>query len=270
MRCHRLGVFSSFLMAAIALAVVGLAWGVGPPASGAQSGSMVNCPQAGKWAISVWDGASGTAAADALATCGAGAVDAAYALDPQTGGWLGWFAGRPEISTLATLNDMQGVLALGSATGPVVTPTPTPTATPSGEYSFTFASSYSEPDTFRGTVEEIRMMDSIPKMGYHEGVTAPAGSIFAVVLMRVENIGTEPDDVGSYSFRLRDSLGRHFTLSYDEPDSLNVQWAAEDYFQRIGVYDDIQPGITRDMVFGFLVPTAVSGLVAERCPTDGC
>ena len=48
-----------------------------------------------------------------LATCGAGAVDAAYSLDPQTGGWLGWFAGRPDISNLTALAQMQGIITLG-------------------------------------------------------------------------------------------------------------------------------------------------------------
>jgi len=47
------------------LAVLG-ALRAGP--SGAQQGSMLNCPQAGKWAIAVWDGLSGTEASGALAT----------------------------------------------------------------------------------------------------------------------------------------------------------------------------------------------------------
>jgi hypothetical protein len=57
-------------------------------------------------------------------------VDAAYSLDPQTGNWSRWFAGKPDVSNLPPLNDLQGVLALGSATGPIATPTPTATATP--------------------------------------------------------------------------------------------------------------------------------------------
>ena len=101
-----------------------------PGSSEAQTGSMHNCPQAGKWAISVWEGPDGTDTGQALATCGAGAVSVAYYLDPQTGGWLGWFAGRPEISNLTTLNDLQGVLALGSANAPEVTPTPASTPAP--------------------------------------------------------------------------------------------------------------------------------------------
>jgi len=93
---------------------------------------LQNCPAAGKWSIAVWDGASGTAAADALATCGAGAVSAAYALDAQTGGWSRWFAGKAEVSNLPPFSDKQGVLALGSAPSPTPTPSPSPTPVPSG------------------------------------------------------------------------------------------------------------------------------------------
>jgi hypothetical protein len=96
--------------------------------SEAQPGSMHNCPPAGKWSIGVWEGSNNAAATDALATCGAGAVDAAYSLDSATGAWSRWFAGKPDVSNLAQLNDLQGVLALGSATGPA--PTPVVTATP--------------------------------------------------------------------------------------------------------------------------------------------
>jgi hypothetical protein len=88
---------------------------------------MHNCPQAGKWAISVWGGADGTDAAQALATCGQGAVAAAYYMDPQTQGWSRWFAGRPEMSTLETLDSMQGVVAYGTLSPPPAAPTPTPT-----------------------------------------------------------------------------------------------------------------------------------------------
>jgi hypothetical protein len=88
---------------------------------------MHNCPPAGKWSIAVWDGAR-TAATDALAACGADAVAAAYSLDPQTGAWSRWFAGKPDVSNMAPLNDMQGVLALGGAA--VTTPTPVATTTP--------------------------------------------------------------------------------------------------------------------------------------------
>jgi len=98
-----------------------------PPAAG----QMQNCPQPGRWAISVWDGPDGTETGQALATCGAGAVDVAYYLDPQTGGWSRWFAGQPGVSTLSTLDNMQGVLALGGTAVPTPTPTPSATVAPS-------------------------------------------------------------------------------------------------------------------------------------------
>jgi len=123
------------ILAVAALAVVA-GWAVAPGRSQAEPGTMQNCPLGGKWSVAVWEGASGTAASDALATCGAGAAAAAYSLDPQTGVWSRWFAGKPDVSNMAPLADMQGVLALGSSTGSVApptatgTPTPQPTATP--------------------------------------------------------------------------------------------------------------------------------------------
>jgi parallel beta-helix repeat protein len=97
-------------------ALVALASTLGGGFSELQQGSMHNCPQASKWSIAVWDGASGTTANDAIAACGFDGVAAAYSLDPQSQNWSRWFAGRPEISNLPTLDKSQGILALGSAT----------------------------------------------------------------------------------------------------------------------------------------------------------
>jgi hypothetical protein len=113
----------------IALTLLAALWAGGSGLSQAQDGSLFNCPEAGKWAISVWDGADGTDTDPALATCGNDAVSAAYSLDSHTGGWLRWFPGRPEISNLTTLNDLQGIIALGS---PSASPAAT-TAAPTGE-----------------------------------------------------------------------------------------------------------------------------------------
>jgi hypothetical protein len=100
------------------LALGGAAAAAGNVLNVAQAeGEMHNCPPAGKWSIAVWGGASGTAAADALAACGDGAVEAAYSLDSATGAWSRWFAGKPDVSNLAPLTDMQGLLALGAGTG---------------------------------------------------------------------------------------------------------------------------------------------------------
>jgi hypothetical protein len=44
---------------------------LGVGSSAAQQAAMHNCPLAGKWAISVWEGSDGTDTGQALATCGA-------------------------------------------------------------------------------------------------------------------------------------------------------------------------------------------------------
>jgi hypothetical protein len=128
--------FAAFLLGgALVLGVMGLAWALGSGASEAQQGTMHNCPPAGMWSIAVWDGDSGAAAGAALATC-VGPVDAAYSLDAQTGTWSRWFFGKPALSDMLPLTDMQGVLALGAVGAPPLptatpTPAPTPTAMPS-------------------------------------------------------------------------------------------------------------------------------------------
>jgi protein-disulfide isomerase len=91
-----------------------------PPAVAPPGGSafqLHNCPQPGKWAISTWDGPNGTPTGQALATCPTSVV-AAYALDPQTQGWLRYFDGRPEINNLATIDGMRGMLTLGGTAAP--------------------------------------------------------------------------------------------------------------------------------------------------------
>ena len=259
---------------ALVVAIVLVAGALATGSSEAEQGTMHNCPQAGKWAISVWDGADGTETGEALAMCGEGVVDFAYYLDPETNGWLGYFEGHADISQLLALNGKQGIIAHGAVGAPAATPTPTatptpspaPTATPSGQYSFTFGSSYGEPDTFRGTVEEIRMMDSIPDL--FGPVTPPVGGQFAVVLMTVTNIGKEGAYVGGLSFKLRDDQGGVFHL-LEFSEQVDAQDAAEAYFDRQGTLDVIMPGVTADVVFVFLVPTGTTGLVAESCDV-GC
>lgn len=124
----RVNIVLLFVGGAFALGLAGLTWALAPTSSEAQQDAMYNCPQAGKWAISVWNGDDGTTTSEALATCDAAGVDAAYYIDPETQAWQRWFAGRPELSTLGTLGNMQGVIAVGT-TG-AVPPTPSPTPTP--------------------------------------------------------------------------------------------------------------------------------------------
>jgi hypothetical protein len=115
------------------------------------SGQFHDCPSAGMWSIAVWDGADGTTAADALATCGAGSVAAAYSLS-ATGAWARWFAGNSGVSDLTSLEDAQGVLALGSATGGVAPPTATPT--PAGSAGPTAGATYAG-ETSQGLLVEF-------------------------------------------------------------------------------------------------------------------
>ena len=114
--------------AILALGLVALAWAPGAGSSEAQQAAVHNCPQTGKWAIAVWDGPDGTDTGQALATCGETTVAAAYYIHPEAQGWERWLAGRPELSSLGTLNYLQGVLALGAGGAP--SPTPTATLTP--------------------------------------------------------------------------------------------------------------------------------------------
>jgi len=102
----------------LALGLLAVAWAIGVGSSEANEGAMQNCPQAGKWAISVWSGDDATDADQAFATCDEGGVAVAYSIDPDTQQWSRWFADRPEFSNLTTLDDMQGVLALGGAEAP--------------------------------------------------------------------------------------------------------------------------------------------------------
>jgi len=78
------------LIAVIALASLAASWASSSSPTEAQAGTMYNCPQAGKWAISVWSGER-TNTAEALDTCGAGAVDAAYYIQPLIQTWQVYF-----------------------------------------------------------------------------------------------------------------------------------------------------------------------------------
>ena len=122
MRNSRLLFVLVALGAVLAVGVAGLAWTLSAGSSEAQQGTVHNCPSAGKWSIAVWEGDDAAAVDQALATCGEDAVAAAYALDGDTGQWSRWFAGKPDVSNLSTVDNMEGVLALGGAAGTPGTP----------------------------------------------------------------------------------------------------------------------------------------------------
>jgi hypothetical protein len=122
--------FLTALIIVVALAALATSWASSSSPSAAQGGALYNCPPAGKWAISVWGGER-TAIADALDTCGAGSIDAAYYIHPLTQTWRVFFRGQPEISDLTGLDDVQAIATLGSATAsPPSDPQPTPTPGP--------------------------------------------------------------------------------------------------------------------------------------------
>ena len=82
------------------------------------------------------------------------------------------------------------------------------------------------------------------------------GGIFVVALMSVTNHGLESDEVGRHSsFKVEDSVGRKFDIA-----ELEVLWAAEDEYDRESVYEPIQPGFTKPLVFVFDVLPESAGL----------
>jgi hypothetical protein len=148
---------------------------------------------------------------------------------------------------------------------PTTVSTSTPTTTPvSGSCSLTFASYYSEPDQFCGTVTQITEMSTIPGGGFGDA-TAPPGGTFAVVFMTVTNTSSKAHNIGIFSFRLRDAQDRIFTMDFfTYPELLSAQITAEDHFGLRGLYATIFPGLTENLVFVLLVPADTTGLAAER------
>jgi hypothetical protein len=124
------------LITVVALVLLATSWASGSSSSEAAAGTLYNCPQAGKWAISVWSG-EGAPTAEALDTCGAGSIDAAYYIHPLTQFWRVFFRDQPDISDLISLDDLQAIATLGSSTASPASdlqPTPTPGPSP-GEMS---------------------------------------------------------------------------------------------------------------------------------------
>jgi len=97
---------------------------------GQSQGGLQNCPQPDKWAMSVWEGQDSFPAEEALVTCANVGVAGVYWLNPETQTWLRHFPGRPEVSSLATLDYLQGVIMIGSPDMAPPTPATTPTPAP--------------------------------------------------------------------------------------------------------------------------------------------
>jgi hypothetical protein len=179
----------------LALGLLALAWAIGTGSSEAQQDAMQNCPQAGKWAISVWSGDDGTDTGQALATCGTGVVDMVYYIDPDTQAWSRYFVGRVDISNLLTLDDMQGVITRGAMVGPP--PAATPTVPPGGTWTGVWSTNW-------GNMELTQSDSSVTGTYIHD-----QGHIEGTVQGN-KLIGTwsespsyaPPDDAGEFEFTM--------------------------------------------------------------------
>jgi hypothetical protein len=78
---------------------------------------------------------------------------------------------------------------------------------------------------------------------------------FLVVFATIKNLGLESNYVSRYDFVIQDSTTRQFDMA-----ELDVQWAAEDQYDLMGVYEDIQPGFSIQQVYVFDISPTSSGL----------
>ncbi|MBI2863788.1 MAG: hypothetical protein HYX94_04420 [Chloroflexi bacterium] len=139
---------------------------------------------------------------------------------------------------------------------PTATPTAVPTATPTATSTPTPATNLlpvGQTVNFKGWRRGIRLQGTVNSSERTSvltdswGTVWRANGIFLVGLMNLYNSGLESDDASLYSsFRVVDSVGRHFDLAL-----LEIQLAAQYRYSRIGVYDTIQPGFTLPAVFVF-------------------
>lgn len=109
--------------------------------------------------------------------------------------------------------------------------------------------------SLRGQVTGFQWAKAIPPSPlFLRGATAQGR--FAILFMRITNMGDEPTAVSRDSFQLTDARGRRFPMA-----ELEVQWAAEAYFRRPIVYTDIPPSHSETQVFVFDVAPDSVGLV---------
>ena len=115
---------------------------------------------------------------------------------------------------------------------------------------------------FRGAWEDVPLAGKVVFSEYrnvlvddYSGPVYPGG-VFVVVIMDVESHGLTSDEVGRYgSFKAKDSVGRQFDIA-----ELEVLWAAEDEYGYDSVYEAIQPGFTKRLIFVFDVLPASEDL----------
>jgi hypothetical protein len=145
-----------------------------------------------------------------------------------------------------------------TTTPPVVIATPTVTPTVDG-----MPVPASDNVKFRDWLDDEILLEGVVTFSEYQTVLTPdygdpvtPQGIFVVILMDVTNHGLESGSVGMFSsFRLQDSQNRKFDMA-----DLEAQWAAQDMYDRDGVYEDIQPGFTVPRVFVFDVLPSSTGL----------
>jgi hypothetical protein len=94
--------------------------------------------------------------------------------------------------------------------------------------------------------------------------TINAKGIFLVTLVTVKNTGTVSEYISRYDFIIQDNLTRQFDMA-----SLEAQWAAEDQYERTGVYKTIQPSFSETQVYVFdISPSSVGLLFVPTEPGD--
>lgn len=155
---------------------------------------------------------------------------------------------------------------------PPITPThvPSPTATlsPTAIPATTLLPT-GQVINFKGWQHDTRMLAIVTgserrsSLTDYWGSTYYASGIFLVGFVNIANVGLQSDSVGRYtSFRVKDSANRLFDLA-----SLNANMAAMDSYNRKGLYDDVQPGMTIPMVFVFdVLPYSYSPQLQSLAP----
>lgn len=88
------------------------------------------------------------------------------------------------------------------------------------------------------------------------GTPAPAGQIWAVLIIDVTNVSDKVEALTSRPLELRDDRGRTFEVSEDPPDVADVAAA----YEVLSPWYEFVPGITERSVVTFLVPRDVAAL----------
>lgn len=140
----------------------------------------------------------------------------------------------------------KGITDLAPTTTPVPSPTSTPTPTPTPDPWMSFLTGY-EDNRMKGLVTGNVRRTSLTN--YWGDTLYPMG-IYIVLFMDVVNWEMESAYVSGIStFWMRDGTGPFYDMA-----PLDAQFAAEHEYDRVGVYEDLQPRFTYQMVFVFDVP----------------